>query len=174
LAKLGYDLSDHVNVEKFGAQVYFMHTTEPLGTATSTYRNLFSISADFQDGPYAGFIQTVFADGFHPVSDAWGLTVMPSRFLVEDKIQLVSRYQYAVSARPNALMAQNRYEQDVHQITNGGLGENYHAGYLGLNWYLCGQELKVMIGVEYSHLDGGGDGGDFDGWTWFGGLRLHF
>jgi phosphate-selective porin OprO/OprP len=31
-----------------------------------------------------------------------------------------------------------------------------------------------MTGVEYADLDGGSDGGDFSGFTWYSGIRLYF
>jgi hypothetical protein len=32
-----------------------------------------------------------------------------------------------------------------------------------------------MTGIEYSTMhDAADDGGEFNGWTWFGGLRLYF
>ena len=34
--------------------------------------------------------------------------------------------------------------------------------------------LKLMSGMNYSYLDGGTGGGDFDGWTWLVGVRLAF
>jgi phosphate-selective porin OprO and OprP len=31
-----------------------------------------------------------------------------------------------------------------------------------------------MAGAEYASMDGGADGGDFDGWTLLSGLRLYW
>tara|TARA_R110002096_G_scaffold71295_10_gene170425 strand:+ start:906 stop:2237 length:1332 start_codon:yes stop_codon:yes gene_type:complete len=174
LLKLGYDFSGLSDFEKMNAQFYYFHNSSAVSPNTASYHNAVSLSLAMQEGPFAGIVQTVFANGYGRVSDSWGLTVMPSAYLKEDKLQLVGRYQFARSSAPNGLQAQNRYEQDVPFITNGGRGEKYHAAYLGLNWYLYGRRLKVMNGVEYSHMDGGSDGGDFSGWTLFSGLRLHF
>ena len=33
-------------------------------------------------------------------------------------------------------------------------GDEYHAGYFGLNHYLAGHRLKVMYGVEHASLGG--------------------
>jgi phosphate-selective porin OprO/OprP len=62
-------------------------------------------------------------------------------------------------------------------VTNSifsGNGETYHAGYLGANYYLYGHKLKLMTGVEFSHMDGGSDGGDFDGVTGLAGVRIYW
>ena len=54
-------------------------------------------------------------------------------------------------------------------------GEEYGAVYAGLNWFLRGHKLKLMAGVEYARMnDRAGDGGDYEGWTLFTGVRLHF
>lgn len=59
-------------------------------------------------------------------------------------------------------------------LTDGGRGDEYQAVYLGLNYYLYGHKLKLMAGTEYHNMSGGGDGGDFDGWTTLVGLRMFF
>lgn len=174
IVKLGYDFSELSRYEKANAQFYYLHNSSALGTGAAPYRHAVSLSAAVQEGRFSGLAQTVFADGYGLTSDAWGLTIMPSFYLREDKLQLVARYQYANSSDPDGLQAQSRYEQDVPFISDGGAGDKYQAGYLGLNWYLYGRELKVMNGVEYSKLRGGINGGDFSGWTLFSGLRLHF
>jgi hypothetical protein len=62
----------------------------------------------------------VFADGYGLTGDTWGLAIMPSFYLREDKLQLVARYQYANSSDPDGRQAQSRYEQDVPFISDGG------------------------------------------------------
>ena len=71
-------------------------------------------------------------------------------------------------------MAQSRYEREAPQLTGGGRGERYQAGYLGLQYFIHGDRLKLMAGAEYAHLDGGGNGGDFEGLTLLTGIRLSF
>ena len=56
----------------------------------------------------------------------------------------------------------------------GGMVSFGHAAYFGVNYYIYGHKLKLMAGTEYHHMDGGGDGGDFDGWTSTVGLRMSF
>ena len=46
--------------------------------------------------------------------------------------------------------------------------------YAGLNYYIYGHRLKLMAGAEYSKLDGGSDGGAYEGWTAFSGIRMFF
>lgn len=48
------------------------------------------------------------------------------------------------------------------------------AGYPGVNYYLYGHKLKFMTGVEFSLMDGGSDGGDYDGVTALAGVRIYW
>ena len=57
---------------------------------------------------------------------------------------------------------------------DGGRGDRYHAFYTGLNYQLRGHKLKLMAGTEWATMDGGGDGGSYNGWTWLAGVRLYF
>ncbi len=45
----------------------------------------------------------------------------------------------------------------------------------GINYLLFGDRLKLMTGAEYSVMhDSAHDGGEFDGWTYLVGARVHF
>ncbi len=88
-----------------------------------------------------------------------------------DPLQLALRYQYASSNEDNGLHLQRRYEEKVTE----GEGDNYQAFYAGLNYFLYGHKLKLMLGGEYAHMDDAADdGGEYRGWTWFGAVRLYF
>jgi len=54
--------------------------------------------------------------------------------------------------------------------TSDAKGNTYASAYAGLNYYIYGHKLKLMNGVEYSHLGGG----DYDGYTFLSGLRFSF
>jgi phosphate-selective porin OprO/OprP len=92
---------------------------------------------------------------------AAGLNLQPGVFLT-DKLQLVGRYQMAVSDGDDGLRAPRRYERDAGLST----GDRYHAMYLGLNQLLTGHRLKLMTGVEYARLD------DEDCWTFSVAFRM--
>jgi phosphate-selective porin OprO/OprP len=65
----------------------------------------------------------------------------------------------------------NRYEN----VMTSGRGNEYNEAYVGLNYYICGQRLKVQTGLDYVWMkDNANDGGQYDGWTWTTGLRLSF
>ena len=60
---------------------------------------------------------------------------------------------------------QTRYESEAPYLTGSGRGDEYEAVYLGVQYFIHGDKLKLLAGAEYAHLDGGGNGGDYDGVT---------
>ena len=170
----GYDLSGIGGIENMSVQVDYLYNSTAKSATARPYRNSVATSFNIEEGPNAFVAQFLLAEGIGSQSNAWGFTLMPARFLVEDKLQLVARYQFASSSDVDGLQVQNRYERQAPQLTESGKGDRYHAGYLGLNWYLNGHRLKIMTGVEYSHMRGGGNGGGFDGWTGLAGIRMFF
>ena len=81
--------------------------------------------------------------------DGVALNLQPGVYLT-DKLQLVGRYQVAMSNDDRGLVSQRRYERPA------GLpaGDFYQAAYLGLNYHLAGHRAKIMTGVEYSEMGG--------------------
>ena len=84
------------------------------------------------------------------------------------KLQLVTRLQIATSVDPNGLRVPGRYERLA--AGDDESGNTYLSGYLGLNYYIYGNKLKIMNGIEYSQMGGG----NFDGYTMMTGLRMSF
>ena len=115
----------------------------------------------------------VYGDGGDAVGgDVFGFTVTPAYDLVRDRLQLVLRYQFATSGGAG-LRLQDRYEDPARGVE--GRGDRYHALYGGLNYYLRGNQLKLMTGAEYSHMRDPGSGDSlYDGWTLLAGVRLAF
>ena len=96
--------------------------------------------------------------------------MIPSYF-IGDGLQLVGRVQVATSNDPDGLKPPGRYEEASLLPTGGDAkGNTFVSTYLGLNYYIYGHKLKVMTGVEYTHLGGG----DYDGTTFYSGLRFSF
>jgi phosphate-selective porin OprO/OprP len=95
--------------------------------------------------------------------DTLGISLQPGWFLTR-KLQLVGRYQLAMSDEDTGIRAQRRYERPAGLTT----GDLYQAGYLGANYYLAGHRLKLLTGVEYATL-----GGE-DVWTVFTGIRVYW
>lgn len=105
--------------------------------------------------------------------NVYGLVILPSTFIVEDRVEAVFRYQWAHSTgqqlRPN-----NRNTRNVTEFEGVRLprGDNHHSFYAGLNFHLCPKNLNLMTGVEYERFDG--DFGHADATTLWTALRLHF
>ncbi|HRQ90697.1 MAG TPA: porin, partial [Bacteroidia bacterium] len=93
--------------------------------------------------------------------DTWGLVIMPY-YNITDKLQLVTRYAYMGEGRE-----QRPQRYDLRQTV-----EDYHTFYAGLNYYICGNNLKVMAGYEYATGDiFGTPNRDVNTGTWMLGLR---
>jgi hypothetical protein len=81
--------------------------------------------------------------------NGFSLNVQPAWYIT-DKLQLATRYQFAVSDNERGLSAQRRYERPAGMST----GDLYQAAYAGLNYYVAAHRIKLMSGVEYSTLGG--------------------
>lgn len=116
--------------------------------------------------------------------DFWGVVIMPYYWIVEDKLQAVVRYQYAGSENDRGIRVNSRYlRRDHGPVTNvnltaagGGRGDEHHSIYAGLNYLICGHNLKLQAGVEYEYLNvpGGGIDGDVTATTLWFALRSYF
>ena len=153
--------------------------------ALKPYEHIVSLWYTGQKGPLAIGIDLTTASGLGDQSDVFGLTLLPTYDLVRDlmmngdSLQLALRYHYASSSDDQGLKFNKRYEQPV----TSGRGNSYSAGYLGLNYYIYRQKLKLMAGVEYFAMadvaadeadDPTGPTGSVDGWDFMTAVRLYF
>jgi phosphate-selective porin OprO/OprP len=81
--------------------------------------------------------------------NAFGINLQPGYFLT-NSLQLATRYQLAISNDEEGLSPQRRYEANA-KLPKGDL---YQAAYIGLNYYLAKHRIKLMSGIEYSHMQG--------------------
>ena len=105
-------------------------------------------------------------------SDVFGLVIMPY-YAITEKLEGVFRYTYSQSDGEEGIRLQSRYERARGAAPLNARGDSYNAFYAGLKYYLCGDKLKLMTGVEYATLDAPVSD-DWDGWTYFAGVRLYF
>lgn len=170
-ASIGYDFSEQSGLDELAWRLDYLYNNQEAGdTAAKPYDNSWATSVVLGQGDFTVVNEFLYATGQSP--DAYGVAIMPY-YDITDKLQVVGRYQYA-HGDDDGLRAQSRYERQVPSITDGGRGEDYHAFYLGLNYYIHGHNLKLMSGLEYATLDGGSDGGDYDGLSWVSGIRINF
>ena len=117
-------------------------------------------------------------------NDFWGVVIMPYYWLVEDKLQAVVRYQYAGSQNAQGIRINSRYLRRDHgpvanlnlAASGGGRGNEHHSIYAGLNYLICGHNLKLQAGVEYEYLNTPGQGidGNMTATTLWFALRSYF
>ncbi len=171
LASIGYDFKEATGLDKSDWRFDYIYSSDEDNNGGPPNEHSFATHVALGQGKWGLVNEVMYATGGAP--DAWGFYTMPTYFITK-KLQLVGRYQYAHGDN-DSLRLQSRYERTAPFVTDGGHGEEYNAVYLGLNYYICEHRLKLMSGIEYSTLDdSAGDGGDFDGWTWFNGIRLYF
>jgi phosphate-selective porin OprO/OprP len=183
LGKIGYDLKSATGLEKAGVGLHWMRSTQPGVADAKKYDDNLALTGEIKQGRWAATSDLVYASGKNDltgadVPDVWGISIIPTYNFTE-KLQLVTRYQLARSDQNNGITLQNRYDRLASDlISQSGkaiAGNQYQAGYLGLNYYLYSQKLKLMTGVEYATMqDAASDGGEYNGWTWTTGLRLFF
>lgn len=104
-----------------------------------------------------------------------GLVAMPWYWIVEDKLQAVFQYQYSGSSESQGIRTNSRYVRSQHSPgvnVNGGRGDELHTFYTGLNYLICGDNAKIMAGIEYAALDN--PAGDVDAFTYSMAFRMFF
>ena len=97
-------------------------------------------------------------------------------WLVEEEQKLVFRYQYQSSEQAQGIQMNNRYArmaaaEDTQININSSRGDEHHSLYLGYNYYLYGENLKLVTGVQWDELSSEGNR-SFRGWTIGAGIRL--
>jgi hypothetical protein len=104
-----------------------------------------------------------------------GLVVMPWYWIMEDKLQAVFQYQYAGSSESEGIRTSSRYVRAQHSPgvnVNNGRGDELHTLYAGVNYLICGDNVKIMAGVEYASL--GTAAGDVNALTYSMAFRMFF
>lgn len=173
-AGAGYDFKDVWGLDKADWRLDWLHSDhDSIDSVLNRYDDIFSTTLWVKRGPWNLVTEAFFAGG-ETAQDVFGIFVQPTYDLLPKKLQLVGRYTFSTGDGPDSVFAQTRYERSAPGLTGGGKGENYHAGYLGLQYFIFGDRLKLLAGAEYARLDGGGNGGDFDGLTVLTGIRLSF
>lgn len=153
--------------------------------AFKPYEHIVSLWHQGQRGRLGLDVDFTMAGGVDESSDLFGLTLLPTyelgsnMLLRGDRLQLALRYHYASSSDEHGLDLNKRYEQKVAS----GKGDSYKGYYLGLNYSLYQQKLKLMTGLEYFEMEGVTDANDtgsmagsdtIDGWSFISGVRLYF
>lgn len=188
LGKIGYDYSSASGLDSAIGWFRYMHNTDPgyksseidanFATPSSPrFTDTVALSSDIIQGRFGITTDLIYGFGDNDTlqSDVLALDIIPSYFIA-DGVQLVGRLQLATSDDDNGfsgIPAANRYDAyapTTDVLTTKRTGDSYVSVYAGINYYLYGHKLKLMNGIEYSHLGGG----DYDGYTFLSGLRFSF
>ncbi|YCM46263.1 porin [Verrucomicrobiaceae bacterium 227] len=109
--------------------------------------------------------------------NVYGVVLMPSTYLIEDRLEAVFRYQWAHSTgdsiRPNSRNLRNVAGNEFPSRTIGR-GDDNHTFYAGLNYFICDHNAKVMLGAEYETLDGENNNVDLEATTLWAAFRMYF
>ena len=169
----GYDFKSLLNVEKADFRLDWLHSDREVGDLVmGKYDDIVTATFSVKEG-YTGLVFEAFSasggDGNN--SDVLGFYIQPTYDIIPKTLQLVGRYSFANSDGPLGIQGQSRYERRV--AANRGLGDTYNAIYGGAQYFIYGDKLKLMAGIEWAWLNN--DVGDsYDGYTLLSGIRLSF
>ncbi len=139
----------------------------PRGTADTNlganFEHVVALGSKSEFGDFGLITDLIFAANGNDVGDllpagydSWGLVILPY-YNITDKLQLVARYAYMSEGREQRPQRYTLPRQSV---------ENYHTFYAGLNYYICGNNLKLMAGYEYATGERYLNRGDIDTSSW--------
>jgi hypothetical protein len=177
---------------RLGAEFIYNDADERLANEDSLleYRWATTLSAEYAIGNGGINVEGFYGDNGGSEMQAradrrghfWGFTATPYYWIVPAKLQAVVQYMYAGAEEDQGIRTNSRYVRATDfggggnpNIVNGGRGDELHTIYTGLNYLICGDNLKVQLGAEYSHLKtpNAGDG-DVDALTWLFAFRTSF
>ena len=163
LAAAYQDITDYTDADST-----YLHASVLISDANqnanllNNYDNSFSTAFILTEGSFS-LVNEITAGTGSDKGNVYGINFQPGLFLT-DKLQLATRYQLAISNEEKGLRPQNRYDRTVDMPE----GDQYQAFYIGLNYYLAKHRLKLMHGVEYSHMSGE------QVWTFSSMIRFYF
>ena len=147
----------YLGVERGAWNADFIYNDVDVSAGVATEDDLFdyrwatSLAYEAQYGRWNVLLNGVYGEDLSN-QEVYGVVLMPSTFLIEDKLEAVARYQYAASEGDN-LSLTKRYAGKAGDVEKGRKGSENHTVYTGLNYYMCGHRAKVQAGVEYEKLE---------------------
>ena len=177
-AGIGYDAKERFGWKRADFRFDWLHSDHDADDGVlGNYDDLFSATFWGQNGSW-GFVAEAFAGTGQTAGrgDVFGFYLQPTYELIPGRLQLVGRYSFAAGDGGASVSGQHRYERTAPDLVPAGSarGDQYHAIYLGTQYFIHGDKLKLMAGGEYAILGGGAPGDDYDGFTWLAGIRFSF
>ena len=103
----------------------------------------------------------------------YGAIMMGTYWIAEGTLEAVGQYQWQGAEEAEGVRTNSRlFRADNGGDVNSGRGDSHHSLYAGLNWYICGDNVKFMTGVEYQNLDT--PNGNADATTLWLAYRMYF
>ena len=177
-ARVGYQATDDLYVS-----ADFVYNDGDVDEGTWQYKWATSVNAEYTQDRWGIALDMIYGDNGDQ-SDGqtanrddffWGVVVIPHYWLVKNRIQAVARYQYQGSEASEGIRLNSRYVRrtdDTGAAINSGRGDQHHSYYAGVNFYLCGDNAKFMLGVEYDDINT--PVGDVEALTWWLAFRTYF
>ncbi|MFK8047832.1 MAG: porin [Halioglobus sp.] len=109
--------------------------------------------------------------------DPRGIVLLPTYTIIPKKLEAAFRYQWANSSADSGV-PRSSSSRGIRRVAREegvqtGSGDDYQAVYAGLNYYIAGDNLKLMMGVEYETIDGDSDR-ELDGVSLWLAARVYF
>lgn len=175
-AGVGYDAKACFGWDRADFRVDWIHSGHDKDDFLFTrYDDLVSATFWGEQGPWALVVEGFSGSGGEGKDgDVFGFYIQPMYDIIPKRLQLLARYSYTTGDGPDSVIRQTRYESEAPSLTGGGRGDEYQALYLGAQYFIYGDKLKLVAGAEYAKLEGGGNGGDYEGVTYLTGIRFCF
>ncbi|GAA5484239.1 porin [Haloferula sargassicola] len=137
------------------------------------FRHLFSTGVELEGDRFGFEGDFLLANGD---LNAWGMTLLPSYWILPERLQLVGRYHYADTDAPGGLVGTLGVGGDpLYDTSPLFVGDEFHSFYLGANAHFYQDKLVWLNGLEYAIMkDQGGAGFDTDAWIWHSAARISF
>jgi phosphate-selective porin OprO/OprP len=168
VGSVGHDVAGPLGVKSAAIRLDYLHN-KPKATNTffRPFKDVAAMNLTVDDTRWGVSAELIKAQGAPGQRDGYGAMIMPWTMLAK-KVQLVGRATHMQSDGVNGLRF-SRYEN----VITARRGDRYQELYLGLNYLIFGQNLKLQSGLTYAHMrDKANDGGAYDGIAWTTGFRI--
>lgn len=178
LSKLGYDYTPTTRLDLAKIKFQWLHNTRPGYSNSKTnppsppYSNSFSLSNEIKQGRLGLTAEILLGEGARGRPNVAAFSTMTT-WEFSKKIELINVTEVAGSRKQNGVILPIRYEA-LAPGTGDRRGDGWFSSYTGINHYIDSHNVKLMTGVKYGYMNGGTNGGNFNGWTWLAGLRMFF
>ncbi len=142
------------------------------------FEQSYSLGAEVEVGAFGIMGNYLWGTLTEDDNDVTGFVVMPW-FYATPKLQLVAQYSYLESDKGDAIGVQSRYigRSAIDDAKNGSkadVGNESQSVYLGANYYIAGNNLKLMGGVDWTELENSAGQTAVDAITVYGAVRMRF